>query len=349
MVAAPALAGALVLALAAFSLAGGCAGPETAATVLQKSALAALPRESVAVLVLDIRSLKALEAVSRWMEEMAAAAEQEGAFREVKDRFGTEALKRLTRVGLALVPRPDRTLGYALLAEGDFDAARLKEALGGQEILTFIEMEGKPDFSATVLEGGGLALGPRLVLQTVRANAGRAGQGITGNATLLAALGRLPHDAQIWGAVDCRSLGALVPQPQGEGPGAGPAAVATAPLQALKAIAFQSTIGKTVTFSILGESDDEASAKTQADAVRGIVALGRMSAGQDQALDWLAFLDALDIEQQGAEIRVQGSIPESTLAALARQAREGVEGSILHEGEAAAPPGADGAPPVPTR
>ena len=322
----------------------GCVRARTAATVVQTSALAAFPKESVAVLVLDIQSLRALDAVSRWMEEMGAAAEQEGAFREVKERFGMEMLKKLTRLGLALVPRPDSTIGYALLAEGDFDPARLKEVLGGQEIMTFVKMAGKPDFSATVLAGGSVALGPRQVLEEVRANAGKPQQGIAGNPTLIGALGRLPHDAQVWGAVDCRSLSALVRQASAR---TGMPAPAAAPLEALKALAFQSTIGSAVQFSILGESDDEKSAKTQADAVRGVIALGRMGANQDKARDWLAFLDGITIDQKGSEIRVQGTIPEATLAALARQAREGATG-----GEAAtagAPAAADPAPGAITR
>ena len=339
-------AGALALLAALLAMPPGCMRSRTAASVVETSAMAAFPKESVAVLVLDIQSLQALEAVSRWMQEMGAAAEQEGAFREVKERFGIEMLKKLTRLGLALVPRADGQLGYALLAEGDFDPVKLKEVLGGQEILTFLEMEGKPDFSATVLAGGSVALGPRQVLEAVRANAGKPRQGIAGNSTLIGALGRLPHDAQVWGAVDCRSLSALVRQASER---TGMPAPAAAPLEALKALAFQSTIGTSVEFAILGESDDEKSAKTQADAVRGVVALGRMGANQEKAKEWLAFLDGITIVQKGSEIRVQGTIPEATLAALARQAREGATGAAPEDAPAGAPDAGDPAPGAVTR
>src|SRR6059036_3139823 len=97
-------------------LAPGCVRDTGGAAIVRGSALGAFPKETVGLLVLEVRSLRSLKRASTWMEEMAAISDQEGPFREVRDRFGMETLKRLDRIGLAIVPESGNTVGYGIVA-----------------------------------------------------------------------------------------------------------------------------------------------------------------------------------------------------------------------------------------
>ncbi|HEU4403043.1 MAG TPA: hypothetical protein VFT43_13165 [Candidatus Polarisedimenticolia bacterium] len=311
--------------IAAILVAGAtaCARPVNGATVLRGSALRVLPKESVALLVMDVRSLRDLESVSRWMKEMAAAAEQQGTFRQVKDRIGLETVKRLDRLGLAIVPQADGRLAYGLLAEGSFGQAKLREALGGQETLTFVEAEGKPDLSATILAGGNLAIGPKSVLEVLRTNASRGAGGIDGNDLLMGVLAGVRPQAQIWGAIDCRSLARLARE-SALTQGAVEKALAGAPIaSSLVSLSFQTTLGKPAAFDLQGRADAEDNARKMADAARGLVALGRMGASQDKGREWLEFLDGIAIEQKGADLSLRGTLSEGLLASFAAKAHDG--------------------------
>ncbi len=316
-------AGAALLALLAF-LAAACARRETGATIVRASTVGALPRESVALLVVDLRALGQAAPAARWMREMAEVAEQEGPFRTVRERFGEETLRDLHRLGVAIVPRPDNRLEYGLVAEGPFEPARLRSALGGQEMATLEEAEGRPDLSAAVLKGGHLALGPRSVLEIVRANDARRGHGVDGNALLLDRLGKLPGTAPVWGAIDVRAL-AENARPLSGAQGLGdPAALAPGAqaISSLVSLAFEGTAGTPAAFSLLGRADGEAHARSLADAARGLVALGRMGADQDRARDWLEFLDAIAIDQKGLEVTLRGTVPKRLMGSLAERSAE---------------------------
>lgn len=306
-------------------LAAACARRESGATIVRASSVGALPRDSVALLVVDFRALARAAPDSRWMRDMAQVAEEKGPFRTVRERFGEETLRDLRRIGLAIVPRPDNRLEYGLVAEGPFDAARLRSALGGQETATLEEAEGRPDLSATLLKGGHLALGPRSVLEIVRANDGRRGRGVDGNTLLLERLGKLPGTAPVWGAIDVRGLAARARALTGA-PGLGdPAALAPGAqaIGSLVSLGFEGTAGVPAAFSLLGRADEEAHARSLADAARGLVALGRMGADQDRAREWLEFLDAIAIEQEGVEVALRGRIPERLMGSLAERSAEG--------------------------
>ena len=313
---------ALLLPLGAAVLAAACARPpRTGARIVSEGSLRALPKESVGLLVLEVGSLRRLKATARWMQELSLAAD-EGPFRQVKDRFGAGLLKDLDRIGLAVVPQPAGPAGWALVAEGAFDEAKVKEALAGQEILTLVESEGKPDLSATALAGGSLALGPRRVLEVVRGNAKNPGAGLDANSKMMLPLAKVEPGTQIWGAVDCRGLAALArdtAHSQGlPDPTQSPAVHA---MDALLSVAFQGKVAATVDFSLMGEAAEAAKAKDLADAARSLVALARMGMNQEQARDWLEFLQGIGIDQKGTAIVLRGNVPEKAMDRFAATAR----------------------------
>ena len=310
--------GAIVAALLALLAAPGCGARKGAAGMVRSSVLGTYPKETAALLVLEIKKIRALRPDAPWIKDMAALADrQDGPFREIIGRLGPELMGRLERLSLAVVPRADSSVGYAVLAEGSFDAAKLREALGGSDFLTLVET-GETDFSAALLQDTSLALGPKSVLDRMRENATSRGHGLDGNAAILSPLEKVRPEAQLWGALDCRSLQRMFKErPVASDFGKMP--LDSPVVQSLVSIAFRGMIGDSVDLDLYGRADAEANAKTLAEAARGLVALGRVGAGRNQAKEWFDFLDGIRIEQRGAEISLRASIPSKTMESLVGQ------------------------------
>ncbi|HKB06913.1 MAG TPA: hypothetical protein VKF61_01400 [Candidatus Polarisedimenticolia bacterium] len=311
--------GAFVAALLALLAAPGCGARKGAAGMVRSSVLGTYPQETAALLVVEIKKIRALRPDTPWIKDMAALADrQDGPFREIIGRLGPELMGRLERLSLAVVPQADSSVGYAILAEGSFDAAKLREALGGSDSLTLVET-GETDFSAALLQDTNLALGPKSVLDRMRENAASRGHGLDGNAAILSPLERVRPEAQLWGALDCRSLQRLFKARPAASSDFGKMPLDSPIVQSLVSIAFRGMIGDSVDLDLYGRADAETNAKTLAEAARGLVALGRVGAGRDQAKEWFDFLDGIRIEQRGAEISLRASIPSKTMESLVGQ------------------------------
>ena len=265
----------------------GCGARKGAAGLVRSSSLGTFPRESVALLVLEVGKIRALRPDTPWLKDMASLADREdGPFQQIIKRLGPDVLARLQRLSLAVVPRPERIVGFAVLAEGAFEAAKMREALGGSDFLTLVGTE-QTDFSAALLPDGSLALGPKGVLEAMRANGASRGRGLDANQEVLDPLESVRPEAQFWGAVDCRGLQRSFKEAPASGD-LGKLPLGSAAVQSLVSIAFRGMVGDSVDLELFGRADAEANAKTLADAARGLLALGRMGAGRDQAKEWLA-------------------------------------------------------------
>ncbi len=203
---------ALAAALGLVALASGCGRKGGAAAVVRASVIGTYPKESVALLVLEVKKVRALGGDVPWMKKLAALADEEGGpLQEVVKRLGAETVDQLGRLSVAVVPDAGHHIAYGVLAEGSFDPAKIRAALEGRDVLTLVESEGRPDFSLSVLPDGSLALGPRWILEVMRGNAAARGQGLDADQALLEPLERVRTEAQLWGALDCKNLGRLVP------------------------------------------------------------------------------------------------------------------------------------------
>jgi hypothetical protein len=309
---------AVATALFLLAIAPGCGARKGAAGMVRSSSLGVFPKESVALLVLEVRKIRALRPDTPWLKDMASFADREdGPFQQIIRRLGPDVLARLERLSLAVVPRPERLVGYAVMAEGTFDAAKMRESLGGSDFLTLVETDDM-DFSAALLPDGSLALGPKLVLEAMRANGASRGHGLDDNRAILDPLESVRPEAQFWGAVDCRGLQRLFKDAPASGD-LGRLRLDSAPVQSLVSIAFRGMVGDSVELELFGRADAEANAKTLADAARGLIALGRVGAGRDQAKEWLDFLDGLHVDQSGAGVNLRASIPAKTMESFVGQ------------------------------
>ncbi|HYS77738.1 MAG TPA: hypothetical protein VEO94_02785, partial [Candidatus Dormibacteraeota bacterium] len=146
---------ALAAALGLVALASGCGRKGGAAAVVRASVIGTYPKESVALFVLEVKKVRALGGDAPWMKKLAALADEEGGpLQEVVKRLGAETVDQLGRLSVAVVPDAGHHIAYGVLAEGSFDPAKMRAALGGRDVLTLVESEGRPDFSLSVLPDG---------------------------------------------------------------------------------------------------------------------------------------------------------------------------------------------------
>ena len=303
--------------LLAIALAACSPKAPTVEQVVERGSLRYLPRESVGLAVVEVRALRDREGATRWLQDLSSKLGGADALARIRALAGPDTLEKIDRIALAVVPQAGGELGYAVLAEGKFEEEKVRSLTGGEEILTLVEVKGQPDVSLTVTPGGQPAIGPRGILAQVREAVKKSDAGLR-RSSLMGILKKVEPTSQIWGAIDYQPLvklarGALgstatpaLPIPK-EGTGT------------LRAVAFQGVIDEAIRFDIVGQADAETGARQLSDALRGIVALARMSASQGQAKDWLEFLDGVRIDQAGDEIRLHGTLTETMARSLSER------------------------------
>ena len=327
------------LALAALLAAVGCSRPAVdAATAVRQSDLRFLPKETVGLAVVEVARFEDRAAIGRWLDDFAKQAGT-GGLERVRAALGPDALERLDRLALALVPAAGTTQ-YAVIAEGRFEEQTVKNLTGGAGIVTLVEVGTAPDLSIMPLPKNHLALGPRAVLEQVQAlSGGGAAAGGLADAPVMRILSRVSPAKQIWGGIDYSLLSGLIEEGARDG-GASPMAGFA---RSLRALAFQGAIGDEVQFDLIGLADGEPGARTLADAARGLVAIARVGASQganraaegssggtdpavESAQAWLRFLDGVRIDQERDEIRVHGTLDGAMAKSFAGAAGRSVPG-----------------------
>lgn len=309
-----------------------------AATAVRQSDLRFLPENTVGLAVVEVARFEDKAAIGRWLDDFSKQAGAGGLDR-VRAVLGPDAIEKLDRLALALVPAAGSTQ-YAVIAEGRFEEQTVKNLTGGGGIVTLVEVGTAPDLSIMPLPKNHLALGPRSVLEQVKAlsEAGAADAGLA-KAPVMKVLSRVSPAKQIWGGIDYGVLSGLLEEGGRDGGGSPVAGFA----RSLRALAFQGAIDEDVQFDLIGLADGEPGAKTLADAARGLVAIARVGASQganraaegaagdadpaaESARAWMRFLDGVRIDQEKDEIRVHGTLDGAMARSLAGSATRAVPG-----------------------
>ncbi|HYV18564.1 MAG TPA: hypothetical protein VFC25_06005 [Verrucomicrobiae bacterium] len=334
----------LGLALAAALAASACRSqPADVGAAVRQSDLRFLPKETAGLAVVEVARFKDRQAVGRWLDDFTKEAGLTGGLDRVRAALGPDALDKLDRLSLALVPTAGTT-GYAIVAEGRFDEKMVKN-LTGNGLVTLVEVGTAPDLSVVALPANHLALGPRAILEQVRAAAGGTGAGAPGGlaeAPVMGVLRRVSPAKQIWGGIDYSVLTSLMGQ---EGQGTTAASPMSGFTRSLRGLAFQGTIDDSVEFDLVGVADGEPGAKSLADAARGLVAIARVGASQganraaegnaadpavESAKAWMRFLDGVSVAQSREEIRVHGLLDGAMAKSFAGAATRAVPGAGAH-------------------
>ncbi|HET8947164.1 MAG TPA: hypothetical protein VFQ07_09290 [Candidatus Polarisedimenticolia bacterium] len=345
----------MAAALVVAAVLAACQGrPVDTADAVRKSDLRYLPKETAGLAVIEVARFKDRQAVIRWLDDFTKEAGLAGGIERVRQVLGPDALNQLDRLSLALVPLGGTT-GFTVLAEGRFDAQQVKN-LTGDGLVTLVEVGTAPDLSILALPQNHLALGPRALLEQVRAAAG--GRGATAKAAssggglleapVMSVLRKVSPAKQIWGGIDYGVLSSLLAE---AGTGSGGASPMSGFARSLRALAFQGTIDSSVEFDLVGVADGETGAKSLADAARGLVAIARVGASQganrasgekdtidpavESARAWMRFLDGVSIAQKQEEIRVHGLLDGAMAKSFAGAASRAVPQRAPENGEPA--------------
>ena len=326
----------LALALAA---GGACSrSAMDAATAVKQSDLRFLPENTAGLAVIEVARFEDKAAVGRWLEDFSKQSGAGGLDR-IRAVLGPDVLDRLDRLALALVPSSGATQ-YAVVAEGRFEEQTVKNLTGNGGIVTLVEVGTAPDLSVMPLPKNHLALGPRAVLEQVKALSTAGGDAGLLKAPVMKVLSRVSPAKQVWGGIDYGILSGLLEEGGRDGGGTPMAGFA----RSLRALAFQGAIDEDVKFDLIGLADGEPGAKTLADAARGLVAIARVGASQganraaegaageadpaaESARAWLRFLDGVRIDQEKDEIRVHGALDGAMARSFAGAASKAVPGA----------------------
>jgi hypothetical protein len=328
-----------VIAVAAGAIAS-CSRPERGpGLAVRDGALAAYPKESVGLIVIEVDKLRKVKPEARWLESVASDPAVGGPVRELRDRFGADLLDTMTRLSLAIVPQAEHRVGYGLMIErkagagghgksnatGRGKVGDLAGATGADAIVTLASVEGQTDLNATTLPDGTLAIGPRAVLEIIRGNATHPGAGLGTSQGMLGPLDKLPGGSHIWGAVDFQTLQRLAREAAKSRGTALPAIPDNPTVNTIVSLGFHGKVGKTLDFALLGQTTGDKDAKKLSDAARALLALARVGMNKDQKPEWFDLFDSLSVEQSGPDVTLKGTVPEKTLEAIATQARAAAE------------------------
>jgi hypothetical protein len=140
-----------------------CSRPERGpGGAVRDGALAAYPKESVGLIVIEVDKLRKIKPEARWLESVAGDPAIGGPVRELRDRFGADLLDTVSRLSLAVVPQAEHRVSYGLMIERQAGAAgQGKSAAIGQgkaggpagttgagAIMTLASVEGQTDLNA---------------------------------------------------------------------------------------------------------------------------------------------------------------------------------------------------------
>ena len=144
-----------LFALALVLAASACRGrPADAGAAVRQSDLRFLPKETAGLAVIEVARFKDRQAVGRWLDDFTKGAGLAGGLDRVRAALGPDALDKLDRLSIALVPAAGTTpagmTGYAVLAEGRFDEKMVKN-LTGNGLVTLVDVGTAPDLSILAL------------------------------------------------------------------------------------------------------------------------------------------------------------------------------------------------------
>lgn len=210
-----------------------------------------------------------------------------------------------------------RTNGAVLgLLLGSFERSRLDRALGGVASLTRRERKGrtmwitKPtpaqkESALAVLEDGLLVAGTVDAVGAALERRSEGGQGLLGNAPLLALVQQVKPSATVWACGNQGLFAATV--------NVSPAAAGWN-IPSLKTVVASADLAPDLDAVVQADSDDDASAKTMSGMLQGMLGLLTMQAGTRTELKEL--VSGIDVRQTGAQVNVRAHLRYDTLFKL---------------------------------
>lgn len=280
-----------------------------------------LPADAKFVGGIDVKRFTASPFYAKYASARAKGRPE--AFKDLEEKTGLNPERDLERVVFAGTPAGRDSSGM-VVALGRFDRAKLSRAVetltkgvsskAVQGVTVYLFNEGEKRAGALAfVDDRTLVMGSQATVEAAVLSVAQGGDSLKQNATIMALLEKIRPDATFWMVGDQSVLQNL--------PKNVPAGVAgqQVTLPGLRNLAAWGDLDPQIAIEVVGEADDEASAKNLADVVRGLVALAALQANQKPELKELAA--AVSVANDASSVRVNARVPYELLDALQAQAQ----------------------------
>jgi len=277
-------------------------------------ALSLLPKESFFLFSADMKRLSTTDLYNK-IKENPEGLEK---YNEFIQKTGIDPEKHLERVVFSIPPDVAESQEVAIAIFGTFDQEKILSSIReegevetstyeGLEIYTFTQEEGEP-MSMSFLAEGCLAIGKsETVRKMVELSKGK-GESLEKNAEMMEILKDANQEDMFWGA-------GLLPEDFRQKAMENPM---TQSFASLRSVILSLNAEKGLDFYLLGKSDKEEDAKLLADTIKGLIALGKMGAGEKPYL--IEVLDSIAVDAEETAVSISMHLSEELVERLGKEA-----------------------------
>lgn len=266
-------------------------------------------------------------ALYRKMDTEADA--NQGKWQEAKEflnRLGIDSRKDLDSLMFAYRMVPQSEGEWVAILRGRFDTRKIEkrlqepdarmstEKLGNKTVYNLVRVPEVGDLSLVIVDATALALGRSGALRKVLDTRGKSKPSLASNREIARLVAGVDARAQIWAVMDGREVSRLLRERMTQTPDRAPGP-ALKNLSSVKTGRFSVVVTGDLDLALEIESYTEKTARNLADALRGILAFGKMgSEGGDP--DASELMEAIRVESNQSSTRVQLTMPGETLKRL---------------------------------
>lgn len=277
--------------------------------------LSYLPAETIVVAQVDTVRLRQ---APLYRDLTAKSGDEPGRWHEVKEflnHLGVNPERDLDSALFAYRGTDPETGEWVVLLRGRFDAERIQKGLQEPDarmsetsyrkwtISNLVRVPEVGDLSLVVMDPSALVLGKSDALRKVLDVRDGAAPSLATNEEIRQLIAGVNPKAQVWAVMDSREISRLMREQSPEAP-RNPAAKGLASMQAGR---FWAAFSDGLDLALDFDSDSEKNARNVSDALRGILAFGKMgSGGQDP--DAARLIDAIQVESDRRSTRVRLSL-----------------------------------------
>jgi len=289
--------------------------------VESEKALSLLPKESTFVFAANMKRLATTELYNKIKEEPEALEK----YNEFIEKTGLDPEKHLEKIVFSIPPDVAESQEVAAVVFGTFDREKILSAIKEEEEVETITHEGLEIYTfspedepmgMSFLAEGCLAFGgSETIKRMVELSKGK-GESIEDNAEMMEILKDVNQEDMFWGA-------GLVPEELRQKALANPM---TKSFASLRSVILSMNAEKGFDFYLMSRSDSEEDAKLLGDTFKGLIAMGKMAAGEKP--DILEALDNIAVEAKKDSVSISINLSEDLMDRLVKEARSQFEGEI---------------------
>ena len=246
--------------------------------------------------------------------------------REFLSRLGIDSRKDLDSLMFAYRMVPQGEGEWVAILRGRFDTRKIEkrlqepdarmstEQLGKKTVYNLVRVPEVGDLSLVIVDATTLALGRSGALRKVLDTRGKSKPSLASNREIARLVAGVDAKTQIWAVMDGREVARLLRERMTQTPDGVPSP-ALKNLSSVKTARFSAAVTGDLDLALEIESYTEKTARNLADALRGILAFGKMgSDGADP--DASKLMEAIRVDSHQSSTLVRLTLPGETLKRL---------------------------------